>query len=95
MKVTAITSNHPYLKTVVSYSSQEALVTGSVEAMVSQESGSRRSLNKSPSQDTFWVPHNLKRQSSMCQSDASSNGKVEFVYSIQMIVGTDGRRFKS
>ncbi|XP_046676229.1 synaptotagmin-5 [Homalodisca vitripennis] len=54
-------------------SSQEALVAGSVEAMASQESGSRRSLNRSPSQDKFWVPPNLKRQSSVCQSEASSN----------------------
>ncbi|XP_054283657.1 synaptotagmin-5 isoform X2 [Macrosteles quadrilineatus] len=54
-------------------SSQEALVTGSVEAMTSQDSGSRRSLNRSPSQDKFWVPPNLQRQSSVCQSEASSN----------------------
>lgn len=62
---------------VVLYSSQEALVTGSMEAVgiSSVDGGSRRSLNRSPSQDMFWVPPNLQRQSSLCPSEESSNGK--------------------
>nr|CAD7438691.1 unnamed protein product [Timema bartmani] len=38
--------------------------------------GSSRTLNRSPSDDKFWVPHNLKRQSSICQSDAPDTSGV-------------------
>jgi hypothetical protein len=43
------------------------------------EPGSSRTLNRSPSgDDTFWVPPNLKRQASVCQSENAdtSGGKL-------------------
>lgn len=43
------------------------------------EPASSRTLNRSPSgDDTFWVPPNLKRQASVCQSENAdtSGGKL-------------------
>lgn len=57
--------------------SQEALMgVGGVMVGDDSQPGSSRTLNRSPSgDDKFWVPHNLKRQASVCHSDnADSSG---------------------
>lgn len=53
--------------------------------------GSSRTLNRSPSEDDkFWVPHNLKRQASVCHSENAdtSGGKFLFV-TVQCTIYTE------
>ncbi|XP_075214201.1 synaptotagmin alpha [Lycorma delicatula] len=54
----------------LNHSSQEALVGVSTSSLM-DEAGSS-SLNRTPSKDKFWVPPNLQRQASVCQSENSS-----------------------
>ncbi|KAK7872390.1 hypothetical protein R5R35_007006 [Gryllus longicercus] len=51
--------------------SQEALVGPS------SQPGSSRTLNRSPSDDKFWVPPNLQRQASVCPSEAAADSAGE------------------
>jgi hypothetical protein len=61
--------------------SQEALVgVSGVGTGEESQPGSSRTLNHSPSVDNkFWVPPNLKRQASVCNSEDAGTSDGEFL----------------
>ncbi|XP_039280280.1 synaptotagmin-1 [Nilaparvata lugens] len=56
------------------YSKEALIVSGGEDGGSTAGIGSSRSLNKSPSCDKFWVPPNLKRQSSLDNSSPEESG---------------------